>query len=148
MFKKTITYTDFNDKERTEDFWFHLTEAEVIEWLTTNTDATLDEVLDHMRRKSDVAGLLNSTKDLIYRAYGEKSVDGRRFIKTPEVKAAFMETNAYSKLFMELCTDADAAANFLNAIFPKELAARVKSLTDANPNATPAELVELAKIQK
>lgn len=148
MFKKTITYKDFNGQTRTEDFFFNLTEAEVIEWLTTNTDATMDDVLMNMRRKSDVSGLLSATKDLIYRAYGEKSPDGRRFIKTPEVKANFMETNAYSVLFMELCTDADKSAEFLNHIIPEDLAARVKDISDNNPDATSEQLMEIARNQQ
>lgn len=148
MFKKTITYKDFNGQQRTEDFYFNLTEAEVIEWLTTNTDATLDEVLNQMRKKSDISGLLSATKDLIYRSYGEKSVDGRRFVKTPEVKASFMETNAYSALFMELCTDAEKSAEFLNNIIPEEMAARIKDISDKNPDASPEELMELARNQQ
>ena len=148
MFIKTITYTDFNDVERTEEFYFNLTEAEVIEWLTTNTDATISDVLDNMRRKSDLSGLLGSVKDLIYRAYGEKSPDGRRFIKTPEVKASFMETNAYSILFMELATDAKKAAEFLNNVIPADMAKRIKKLSDEHPNATPEELKKLAMAQQ
>lgn len=144
MFIKTITYKDFNGDKRTEEFYFHLTEAEVIEWLTTNTDATISDVLDNMRRKSDLAGLLGSVKDLIYRAYGEKSPDGRRFIKTPEVKASFMETNAYSDLFMELATDANKAADFLNKIIPEDLAKRIKKIADEHPGATPEELKKIA----
>ena len=145
MFVKTITYEDFNGQQRTEDFYFNLTEAEVIEWLTTNTETTLDDVLANMRKKSDIKGLLDATKDLIYRAYGEKSLDGRRFIKSKEVKDNFMETNAYSKLFMELTTDAQKSAEFLNAIIPKELAQRVKKISDDHPNATPEELKDLAR---
>lgn len=148
MFKKTITYKDFNGQQRTEDFYFNLTEAEVIEWLTTNTDATLDEVLNQMRKKSDISGLLSATKDLIYRSYGEKSVDGRRFVKTPEVKASFMETNAYSALFMELCTNAEKSAEFLNNIIPEEMAARIKDISDKHPDASPEELMELARNQQ
>lgn len=148
MYVKSITYTDYNNVERTEDFYFHLTEAEVLEWLTTNTEATIDEVLDNMKKKNNIRGLLDSAKDLIYRAYGEKSVDGRRFIKTPEVKANFMETEAYSKLFMELSTDPKAASEFVNSIIPSSLAARVKKLTDEHPGATPEEIKALASSQQ
>ena len=148
MFKKTITYKDFSGQTRTEDFYFNLTEAEVIEWLTTNTDATLDEVLNNMRKKSDISGLLAATKDLIYRSYGEKSVDGRRFVKTPEVKANFMETNAYSVLFMELCTNAEKSAEFLNNIIPEDMASRIKDISEKNPGATPEELMQLANNQQ
>lgn len=144
MYVKTITYTDFNNVERTEDFYFNLTEAEVIEWLTTNSSATLGEVLDGMRRKNDIQGILSSTKDLIYRAYGEKSADGRRFVKTPEVKANFMETPAYSKLFMEISTDANKAVEFLNAVIPSDLAARVRKISAENPNATVDDIRNIA----
>lgn len=144
MYVKTITYTDFNNIERTEDFYFNLTEAEVIEWLTTNSSATLGEVLDGMRRKNDIQGILSSTKDLIYRAYGEKSADGRRFVKTPEVKANFMETPAYSKLFMEISTDANKAVEFLNAVIPSDLAARVRKISAENPNATVDDIRNIA----
>ena len=144
MYVKTITYTDFNNVERTEDFYFNLTEAEVIEWLTTYSSVTLGEVLDGMRRKNDIQGILSSTKDLIYRAYGEKSADGRRFVKTPEVKANFMETPAYSKLFMEISTDANKAVEFLNAVIPSDLAARVRKISAENPNATVDDIRNIA----
>ena len=109
MFVKTITYQDFLGNERTEDFYFNLTEAEIIEWLSTNAEYTLDKVIENMRQKMNVKGILDATKELIYKAYGEVSLDGRRFNKSKEVKDNFMETNAYSVLFMELATDAKKA---------------------------------------
>lgn len=145
MYIKKITYSDFLGNERTEDFHFNLTEAEIIEWLSTNAEYTLDKVIDNMRKKMNVKGILEATKDLIYMAYGEVSLDGRRFIKSKEVKDAFMETNAYSVLFMELATDATKAAEFFNSIIPKDLAEKVNKLYDDNPDATPEELVEIAK---
>ena len=145
MFVKTITYQDFLGNERTEDFYFNLTEAEIIEWLSTNAEYTLDKVIENMRQKMNVKGILDATKELIYKAYGEVSLDGRRFNKSKEVKDNFMETNAYSVLFMELATDAKKAAEFFNSIIPKDLAASVNKLYEDNPNATPEELVEIAK---
>ena len=145
MFVKTITYQDFLGNERTEEFYFNLTEAEIIEWLSTNAEYTLDQVIENMRKKMNVKGILEATKQLIYKAYGELSLDGRRFIKSEEVKNNFMETNAYSVLFMELATDASKAAEFFNSIIPKDLAASVNKLYEDNPNATPEELIEIAK---
>lgn len=145
MFVKTITYQDFMGNERIEDFYFNLTEAEIIEWLSTNAEYTLDQVIDNMRKKMNVKGILEATKQLIYKAYGEVSLDGRRFIKSEEVKNNFMETNAYSVLFMELATDANKAAEFFNSIIPKDLAANVNKLYEDNPGATPEELLEIAK---
>ena len=144
MFVKKITYTDFLGQSRTEDFYFNLTEAEIIEWLSTNAEYTLDKVLENMRQKMNVKGIFDATKELIYKAYGEMSLDGRRFIKTKEVKDNFMETNAYSVLFMELLTDAKKAADFFNAIIPNDLAASVNKIVENNPNATPEQLIEIA----
>lgn len=143
MYKKTITYEDFFGKERTEDFYFHLTKPEILDWLSTNADYTLDRVIDQMKKKMDVKGLLEATRNLIYLSYGEPSVDGRRFIKNEEVKNNFMETNAYPVLFMELATDAKKAAEFFNGIIPKDLAEMVNKITEKYPDATPEELKEL-----
>lgn len=145
MYVKTITYNDFLGHERTEDFYFNLTEAEIIEWLATNSEYTLDQVIENMRKKMNVRGILEASKELIYKAYGELSLDGRRFIKSKEVKDGFMETNAYSVLFMELATDAKKAADFFNAIIPKDLAEHVNKLYEEHPDASPEELVEIAK---
>lgn len=143
MLKKTIEYVDFDGNKRKEDHYFNLTEAEIIEWLSTNAEYTLDKLLKNMAKKMNVKGILEATRDLIYKAYGEKSVDGRRFIKTPEVKANFMETNAYSVLFMELATDGKKAAEFFNAIIPKDLASSVDKILKDHPGATPEELKAL-----
>lgn len=148
MFCKTITYTDFDGNERTEDHYFNLTEAEVIEWLSTNSDYTIDKVLDNMKKKMDVKGILESTKALIYMAYGEKSLDGRRFIKTPEVKANFMETNAYSVLFMELATDAKKAAEFVNALIPKTLNDKIKAIKEEHGDITTEQAITIIKESK
>lgn len=148
MYKKTMTYEDFLGQTRTEDFYFNLTKAEIIEWLSTNADYTLDQVIEHMSKKMDVKGLMEATKQLIYMAYGEISLDGRRFAKNKEVKDNFMETNAYSDLFMELATDAKAAAEFFNGIIPKDLAEEVDKLTKEHPDATPEELRALVADSK
>lgn len=148
MLKKTITYTDYNGQERTEDYYFNLNKAEIIEWLTTAGDYTLDEVLEQMTKKMDVKGIMEAFRDLIYRAYGEKSLDGRRFIKTPEVKANFMETEAYSVLFTELVTDAKKAADFFNAIIPQDIGKEVERIMSEHPNATPEELRAISAKEK
>lgn len=144
MYKKTITYEDFLGQKRTEDFYFNLTNAEIVEWLSMNAEYTLDRVIEHMTKKMDVKGLMEATKQLIYMAYGEVSLDGRRFIKNKEVKDNFMETNAYSELFMELATNANAAAEFVNAIIPKDLADEVGKIMEEHPGASPEEVREIA----
>ena len=118
MLKKTITSVDFNGNERTEDFYFNLTKAEVME-MEMSTVGGLSEMIQKIVSAQDTPSIIKVFKDLILRSYGEKSADGKRFIKTPEMAEAFSQTEAYSVLFMELATDAEAAAAFVNGIIPK-----------------------------
>lgn len=118
MLKKTITSVDFNGNERTEDFYFNLTNAEVME-MEMSTVGGLSEMIQKIVSAQDTPSIIKVFKDLILRSYGEKSADGKRFIKTPEMAEAFSQTEAYSVLFMELATDVEAAAAFVNGIIPK-----------------------------
>lgn len=117
MLKKTITYTDYNGSERTEDFYFNLTKAEIMEMELT-TAGGLSEMIEKIVAAKDAPTIIKVFKDLVLKAYGEKSPDGRRFMKSPEISEAFSQTEAYSQLFMELATDDEAAAKFVNGIIP------------------------------
>lgn len=117
MLKKTITYTDYNGSERTEDFYFNLTKAEIMEMELT-TAGGLSEMIERIVAAKDAPTVVRVFKDLVLKAYGEKSPDGRRFMKSPEIREAFSQTEAYSQLFMELATDDEAAAKFVNGIIP------------------------------
>lgn len=118
MLKKTIKYTDFDGNERTEDFYFNLTKAEVTE-LEMSTEGGLVKMLEKIVAAQDSKRIIEIFKDLILRAYGEKSPDGKRFIKNQELRDAFSQTEAYSELFMELATNAEASAAFVNGIVPQ-----------------------------
>lgn len=117
MLKKTIVYTDYNGTTRKEDFYFNLTQAEVTE-LEVSVEGGLVEQINRIVAAQNGKVIIETFKDIILRAYGEKSPDGRRFIKNQEVRDAFAQTEAYSKLFMELATDAKAASEFVNGIVP------------------------------
>ena len=117
MLKKTITYTDYNGVDRTEDFYFNLSKAEIME-MEMGTSGGLSEMINKIVAAQDAPAIIKVFKDLILKAYGEKSPDGKRFIKSDEIATAFSQTDAYSQLFMELATDADAAAAFVNGIVP------------------------------
>lgn len=121
MLKKTITYTDYNGTERTEDFYFNLSKAEVME-MEMSTSGGMAETIQRIVAAQDAPAIIKIFKDLVLKAYGEKSPDGKRFIKSDEIAAAFSQTEAYSQLFMELATDADAAAKFVNGIIPTDAA--------------------------
>lgn len=119
MLKHTRTYTDYNGVIRTEDFYFNLTKAEVTE-LELSVDGGLVEMINRIIAAKDGKQIIALFKDIVLRAYGEKSPDGRRFVKNQEIREAFSQTEAYSDLFMELATDAEKASAFVNAIVPAE----------------------------
>lgn len=130
MLKKTITYTDYNGVERTEDFWFNLSKAEIME-MELSTTGGLAELIQKIVKEQDAPAIIKIFKDLVLKAYGEKSPDGKRFIKSDEIAMAFSQTEAYSNLFMELATDADAAAKFVNGIIPADAAEAAKAQNKA-----------------
>ena len=121
MIKETITYTDYNNVERTEDYYFNRTKAEIME-MEMSTKGGLAEMIQRIVAAQDQPAIIKIFKDLIIKAYGVKSLDGKRFIKNEEVVNEFVQTEAYSQLFMKLATDADAAAKFVNGIVPADLA--------------------------
>lgn len=115
MLKKTITYEDYNGVERKEDFYFNLTEAEVME-MELSTKGGLTEMINRIVAAQDAPAIVKIFKDLILKAYGVKSPDGKRFIKSQELRDEFESTRAYSILFMELATDEKAASDFVNGL--------------------------------
>ena len=121
MLKKTIKYTDYNGVERTEDFYFNLSKAEIMEMQLT-TVGGLDAYLKKIISAQDMPTLMRIFKDLILKSYGVKSDDGRRFIKNEKLREEFEQTEAYSILYMELSTDAESAAAFVNGIIPADVA--------------------------
>lgn len=134
MYKKTITYTDYNGVERTEDFYFNLSKAEVIE-LEAAESGGYGEMLKRIVAAQDAPTIMKLFKEFIFKSYGEKSADGKYFNKSAELSEAFEHTEAYSELFMLLCTDANEAAAFVAGVLPiteeqkKELAKQSKTTT-------------------
>lgn len=122
MLKKTITYIDYNGTERKEDFYFNLSKAEIME-MEMGTTGGMVEMINKIVAAQDAPAIIDVFKKMILKAYGEKSADGKRFIKSKELSEAFSQTEAYSQLFMELATDADAASKFVNGIVPAQEAA-------------------------
>ena len=117
MLKKTITYTDYNRVERKEDFYFNLRKAEIM-GMEMSISGGLTEMINRIVAAQDAPAIVKIFKELVLKAYGIKSPDGKRFIKSEELATEFAQTEAYSQLFMELATDADAASAFVNGIVP------------------------------
>lgn len=126
MLKKEIAYTDYNGVERKETFYFNLSKAEITEMELT-TVGGFAEMIQKIVDAQDAPSIIKTFKDLVLKSYGEKSPDGKRFIKTKELRDSFEQTEAYSTLFMELATNADAASEFVNGIIPADLAKQVSA---------------------
>jgi hypothetical protein len=120
MLKKTITYTDYNNEERTEDFYFNLSKAELLE-MELSVQGGLSETIKRIVDAKDVPALIKLFKELVLKAYGVKSLDGKRIIKTEELSTEFSQTEAYSQLFVSLAMDADEASVFVNGIVPADV---------------------------
>lgn len=120
MLKKTITYTDFDGNERTEDFYFNLTKAEIME-MEYGVAGGMSAMLQKIITAGDNVQIISTFKDFICKAYGEKSPDGKRFIKSKELTDAFVQTEAYSELFMEIAEDAEKASLFIKGILPPNM---------------------------
>lgn len=117
MLKKTVKYHDFNGIEREEDFYFNLTHQEIVEMEMTSAGGLSDRVKTIIAEQ-DIDKIMEMFKDLVLKAHGEKSPDGRYFVKNDETRARFASTQAFSDIFIELATDDKAAVAFVNGITP------------------------------
>ena len=126
MLKKTITYDDFDDNSVTEDFYFNLSKADLAE-MELSQKGGLEEYIKKIIAESDGAKLVEIFKELLLKSVGRRSEDGRRFIKNQEIVDDFTQTNAYSELFVELATNADQGAAFINGIIPTSMQEAAKA---------------------
>lgn len=127
MHKEIITYTDLNGVERTEDFYFDLSKPEIVK-MQASTRGGYDVQLKSIAASPNGALIMEFFENFIKSAYGEKTEDGRRFMKSEEISRSFMETPAYEVLFEKLVTDSDAASEFVNNV----LRAKQRPLLEAN----------------
>lgn len=132
MLKKPITYTDFNGAEVTEDFYFNLTKAELIE-LEMGHEGGLSEALKKIVASEDGKRIMEEFKNIILKAYGEKSLDGKKFVKSQHLRDEFESTEAYSELFVSLVTDPEAAAEFISGIMPQDLMRQAQMSLEQEP---------------
>ena len=120
MLKETRTYVDYDGTERTEDFYFNLSKAELAE-MELSTDGGFDKLMQKIINSKDNKRIVETFKEIILKAYGVKSDDGRRFIKSEELSKEFSETPVYSDMFIEFATDEKKASRFIDGIMPKDL---------------------------
>lgn len=116
MFKHTIKYTDYNGQERSEQFYFNLSKAELME-MELSTQAGVEEMIRVLIATNDNAKIVKVFKDLILKSYGIKSEDGRRFIKSDELRNQFEQSEAYSEFFMQMVANEDnLQTKFINGV--------------------------------
>jgi hypothetical protein len=125
MYTKVINYEDYDGNPRTKEAHFHLNKAELLE-MQASWDGGLEKVLKRIVDEKDQKRMIEMFKMIILKSYGEKSLDGNRFMKSPEITEAFTQTEAYSELFMELATNDKSAAEFVNGILPKDMIAEAE----------------------
>ncbi len=129
MYSTKITFTDYDGNEREKECFFHLNKAEVLE-MQMSWDGGLDKILRRIIEEKDTKRIFEMFKMIVLKSYGEKSIDGMRFVKTPEVVENFTQTEAYSELIMKLATDSDFASEFINGIMPKNLLEEAQKLEE------------------
>lgn len=134
MLKKTITYTDFDGQQRTEDHYFNLTQAELTE-MELSLNGGLSQLLEKIIQENDQRQIIEYFKKIVIGAYGIKGLDGRTFMKNDQIREEFASTMAYSEIFMELATDADKAAEFVKGIMPADMDKRLGQ-ADNKPQLT------------
>lgn len=120
MYKKTIKYTDYDEVDREGDFYFNLTKAELMR-MEMSQDGGMEALLQKIVKEQDTKRIYSMFEEIVQSAYGEKSLDGKRFIKNQELLDNFVQTEAYSELIMEMLNDPDFANEFIRGIFPKEI---------------------------
>ncbi len=130
MYKKEITYTDYNDNTRTESFYFNLNKKELAA-LELSQKGGFEAYINYIVNAESGEEIMATLEKIILMSYGVKSVDGKSFMKTPEVTDEFKYSEAYAELFMELVTDADKAAEFVNAIIPSDIRDQVSNISGA-----------------
>ena len=144
MLKKTIKYTDFNGTEQSDDYYFHLSKAELIELELSEKDG-LSNRLEAIVKSEDGAAIVSTFKKLLLQAYGQKSPDGKRFIKSEALRNEFVSSEAYSELFTELITDENAASAFINGIIPANLESEFEHLKADEAPKAPVEEEDLGE---
>ena len=136
MVKKTITYTDYDGNERTEDFYFNLSEAEITE-MQLSMEGGMQAYIQKIIAAKSQLELVKLFKQMLLASYGKKSPDGRLFVKNEQNTAEFVAHPAYSKIYMELVTDEAKASEFVNGLIPKGKANPAMEMA-ATASAAPA----------
>lgn len=138
MIKKNITYVDFDGEERTDAFYFNLSKAELMD-IELDYNGNMSEAMNIMLEKRDMKGVLGLLSKLVRKAYGEKSGDGKRFLKNKELEDGFATTDAFSNLLIELVNDEKKLEAFVTGVIPADMRDEVEKRMEETREAEAAE---------
>lgn len=127
MHIEKVSYVDAVGNSVEEELRFNLTKAEITE-MQYSVKGGLSAMIEQLSATDDAAVVVRIVKDIILMAYGEKYTDSKgitRFLKNQDIRDAFMATEAYSVLFMKFMNDTDALNNFIVAVMPEDMRAKV-----------------------
>lgn len=153
MIEIPITYTDFNDEERTEVFHFHLSQTAIAEiammvmGMNVGPEVDVEEVLKAIVTRGNPTEIIETFQGIIRKSVGEKSEDGRRFDQSPAVVNGFMQSNAYQELFMRLMTEDSFRDEFLIGMLPSKLAEKAVQARNEPKQYSRAELLRMDDAQ-
>lgn len=133
MINEKITYTDFFDVERTEEFFFHMSDHEIAKFISTEGGYTIDKLMDRLVRDRNVKGLLKVIEELLDRSYGIPSPDGRRFEKSEQILQEFKQTEAYSQFYMDLISEENKVIDFIRGIMSKKTLQKLNETVAKDP---------------
>jgi len=145
MIKKTIKYKDFNDQEREETFYFHLSKADLIQ-MEAQQKGGLKFYLERIQQEQDIEKIWGFLTQIVLTAYGKRSEDGARHIKNAQYREEFQSSEAFSELLMELLGDPSKAAEFVNGIIPHDLADQIAQIERKTPPPGPRPEVATANV--
>ena len=129
MLKRNITYEDFNGEKVTDTFYFNLTRTEILD-VELGYEGGMEEFIKKVVAAEDIKTLIAEFKKLILLSYGERTEDGKRFIKSDKIREEFSQTAAFDSLFMELATNDGSAADFVIGIIPRDMAQEIPKATE------------------
>lgn len=132
MLKKDITFMNLDDQPVTKTFYFHLSRAELAE-MELRVGGGFSAMLKRIIKETDNAKIMDTFKDIIASTVGERSADGLRFIKSPDIRDGFIQSDAFSVLFMEIASDANAGVEFINGVVPADMRGEISAQTQTIP---------------
>lgn len=140
MITKTFTYEDFNGEKASQTFTFHMSKSDITKFRLRKDGSDFNETLSHIMKTNNARAILDVFEELVASAVGQKSEDGKKFIKNDEIRSDLFDTPAYDELFMKMLDDPDFAAKFIQSMLPTDMQKEIQQQGFDPKNQTREEL--------